>query len=180
MNNWNGAMFDTIGTNISSYVSKFVVAIKNSKKISIDTSSGECVLFDENGKEIMNLKSLITGKQFIASLEAYGMIQKSIGGYIVLHNAFNFHDVTNAIFEYSNDKKVQKIRQSRIISFLAKINVINAKNFDSLEIKGVRGNTKYEAVIREISMWEKEAGNDISNITIVLERIKNYEFKRKI
>lgn len=178
MYKWENSKFDTLGTNINSYIAKFTKNIHDAKEVTIDITTGQYILFNESGEEVLNAGSINTGKQLIASLEAFGMISKKIGGYRVNKNVFDFESVTRSIFEYSSDKKVQKIRQSRIISFLAKVGMINKKNFTSLNIVGKRGNTKYEAVIREISIWEVTAGNDITNITNVLERIKKYEFNR--
>ncbi|MCK5867071.1 MAG: hypothetical protein KAG14_01600 [Mycoplasmataceae bacterium] len=178
MYKWENALFDTLGTNTSSYIQRFVTGIGNSKEISIDQTEGNYLLLNGRGEIVIDMNTKNTGIQCIATLEAFGLIDKKIGGYKVVNTEFDFNRVSKSIFEYSKDKKVQKIRQSRIISFLAKVGMINKKNFASLNIVGKRGPTKFEAIIRETSVWEKEAGSSMKNIKEIFERIEKYEFNR--
>ena len=179
LNKIQNASFNTIGTNGNSYIKKFMEKIENNTGIYELNLEDKWQIFSKNNILLWTFTSVSTKRQFLNSLEAYGFLEPITGSYKVLFNKYSFKDVTNAIFSYSDDEKINVIRQSRMLSLLREINIINDKNFNTLNIVGKQGNTKLHALLKEKTKWEDECLLSIDNLILALERIKKYEFKKK-
>ncbi|MCR8613411.1 MAG: hypothetical protein NC236_02915 [Mycoplasma sp.] len=172
----NGASFNTIGTNANSYIEKYIKSIGNIKSFLIYNWK----LIDKNNNDFLSFTSESTTRQFINTLIAFGFIELGVGKYIVKKNKFNFEHVTKNIFKYDSNKVVNSIRQSRIISFLYKVDLINSSNFKKLNIKGKKGLTKEISLKREASRWEIEAAKDSKKEAMILKKIiEDYKFEKR-
>jgi hypothetical protein len=83
---------------------------------------------------------------------AFGFIEPSIGKYIIKIKKINIDFITKNIFSKSSNKKINLLRQSRLISFLALIGKINENNFNDLNIKGKMSKTNFKNIKKEISL----------------------------
>ena len=180
MNNIKNAIFHTQGTNINSYIKRYLNNyIKHKTFIKNKLSIHDIEVLDQNDNLIDKFSSESTWNQFINSMLAFGFIEPSIGKYIIKIKKINIDFITKNIFSKSSNKKIDLLRQSRLISFLVLIGKINENNFNDLNIKGKMSKTNFKNIKKEISLWEIKISKNEKTLKNVLERIENYEFKKQ-
>ncbi|WFQ95760.1 hypothetical protein MFERI15568_00176 [Mycoplasma feriruminatoris] len=177
------AVFHKVGTNANSYLKTF--KDKYTKTNSFFTSpsnntNNKIYVYDENEKIIDAFKSHSTYDQFCLTLCAFGYIENVNGTYRIIKKELTNKEIIDNMFLKSSNKDISILRQSRIITFLFNLNIINKNNHEDFELKGKRSSgVELKNLIAETSSWEKQICMDIDLIIYCLEKIKTYDFIKK-
>ncbi|MDP4040354.1 hypothetical protein [Mycoplasma mycoides] len=177
------AIFHTVGTNAKSYLKRF--KDKYSKFNSFYTSPNSKInnninVMNENDKIIDVFTSDATYDQFCLVLTAFGYIKNVNGNWKIINKELSTKQIADNIFSKSLNKNVSIYRQSKIITLLVNLNIINESNYQDFKLKGKRTNqVKIKNLKAEVSPWEKDVCLDAELITYCLKKIENYEFIKK-
>ncbi|WP_434335331.1 hypothetical protein [Mycoplasma leachii] len=177
------AIFHTVGTNAKSYLKRFRDNYLEFNSFYILPSSkinNNINVMNENDKEIDIFTSDATYDQFCLVLTAFGYIKNVNGNWKIINKELSTKQIADNIFSKSLNKNVSIYRQSKIITLLVNLNIINESNYQDFKLKGKRTNqVKIKNLKAEVSPWEKDVCLDAELITYCLKKIENYEFIKK-
>lgn len=165
--------FNKIGTSHKNYLNQFKDNLSSYTNFSVEKIDGNRYLIRHNDEKVMAFNSRSTFMQFLNTLEAFGMIEKTTRGYNVIKNKFEWEYALEYLFKKSDDKTVQSIRESRIISSLAVLNLLSNDLIKKLNISKKRGIFKVEDALIEASVFEDEMINDTKKVNHFIERFNN-------
>ncbi|ADK69256.1 hypothetical protein V2P57_03985 [Mycoplasma mycoides subsp. mycoides] len=177
------AIFHTVGTNAKTYLKRFKDKYSEFNSFYISPNSkinNNINVMNENDKEIDIFTSDATYDQFCLVLTAFGYIKNVNGNWKIINKELSTKQVADNIFSKSLNKNVSIYRQSKIITLLVNLNIINESNYQDFKLKGKRTNqVKIKNLKAEVSPWEKDVCSDAELITYCLKKIENYEFIKK-
>lgn len=165
--------FHKVGTKHKSYIQRFIKKYSNHDMFEPIKYDNHNIVLEADGVKVDQFNSNSTYKQFINTLICLGFIEVIPRGFKILNRSISFEVMTKYIFTKSDDKQVQRLRDSRKISLLAQLNLLNDKRIEELNIIKKHGEFNVNDAIFEASLWEELTLSTIGNVSHVLERIKN-------
>lgn len=169
--------FHHLGTKHETYIKRFNEKYNGIKSFSFNKVDDNYIaILDEKLKKIDIFTSKATFNQFIMVLESFEIIKPIASGYGIKNNLPDWEYMFEAIFSNSSDKHIQVYRESRKISFLYLLNLVDENFIKKNGISKIKGSLEPSDINKEVSLWEKEGIKSYDRIIKFLERVK-HEYK---
>ncbi|AJM71747.1 hypothetical protein [Mycoplasma yeatsii] len=182
-----GSRIRMVAICFDAYKKRFDQIYKNHEKISYYPEGKRMKVFNENNEYVDNFNSDSAFEQCFKTLVGLGFLDINLNGdYIPILQERSVEEIIDLIFskydkgnnQYYKDW-INIYRQSKIISFLIELKIIDENNVNSLQLKKLKKTSEFDInkfKQYEIGRWEKEICLSEKTKNYIISKVLGHDF----